>query len=258
VHSEAPWLRSSNGTQGDLAEGGARNILARLKKEKSDRTAARLGGALAALAKKAHGYFAFEGAKEILDRLAKAEATAAPELGNALAALAREAGGDLADQSARQILDRLKNGKNDRDAGVLADALAFLTNGARSDLAAEAIPPILARLTGLTETSYSGLFANALTSFADHNQIPVLVEFLKWPVLAVNRDRIVEKILKLEDVPPERFGFFDGRGNYTAHLWQFADWARTQKDAQGHPLDIDSPPIGPHHLAERFGSLFPK
>ncbi|HEY6347473.1 MAG TPA: hypothetical protein VIY49_38785 [Bryobacteraceae bacterium] len=243
-------------TQGDLAERGARNILDRLKKENSDHVAAGLGGALAALAKEAHSDFAVEGAKEILGRLRKTQdGGAAADLGSALALLTDQAKGDFAEKGARQILGRLGREKGDLEAAQLAGALALLASGARSDLAAEATPLMLARLNS---SLYSGLFANALTSFADHNQIPVLVDFLKWPVRLLNRDRVVEKILKLQDVPLERFGFFGGQGNYTAHFWQFADWARAQEDAQGHLLDIDGPPVGPQHLAERFGSLFPK
>jgi hypothetical protein len=173
-------------------------------------------------------------------------------LGNALASLAAERQGDLATKVFQQILGRLQNEKDVLAAAELGVGLASLAEGVQGDLAAKGAKEILDRLTDEKESLRVALLSDDLVRLAGREQMPVLIELFKWPVLYFNRNLIIQRIDELEGAPPYRFGSLDDEGNYHAHLWQFVDWARNQK------LDVDSPPVGPQHLAERFGNLFPK
>ena len=242
---------------GDYSSDPVQRMLSRLKEERRNDVAGEIARSLASLASHVKGDVGASGAQIVLDRMKEEkDNTAAFQLSYALAPLAEEAKGNYAALGAEQILERLRATKDAYTAQQFGPALAALTKTSPDGLATQGAKLVLDSLKNESNDLTVAEVGDALASLAGREQIPVLVDLLKWP--QVDRNQAIQRILELEGADPSQFGSFDSSRNYTAHLWQFVDWAHKQKDAQGRPLDLDSPPIGPQHLAERFGYLYPK
>jgi hypothetical protein len=230
----------------DLAKQGAQLILDRLvHTDNGDDRASSLGNTLALLAKRSESGFAANGVTHILGLLMSCdEKFRVKNLSASLAALVAVAGQNSAAR-ALATLDSFNGEKSDwvRDARRFVEFYEANARPSRAKRPTRMLDLFIYR---------KDEFAFLINSTLRPEQIPALIDLLKWPADWIAGNRIVLAILQIKGVPPEQFGFFDKDMEYNPHIWQFADWARKQK------YELDSPPVGPDHFAEKFGYLFPK
>jgi hypothetical protein len=159
-------------------------------------------------------------------------------LGRALAELAKGIPGNQATHMADRILERMKGTTDTDELSYLGSAL--------SELAAsfpQLLPTLADGITSLSTTFPCGV----AVTHATLDQLPLLIDMLKWPTCGPTRDGVMLQIARLKDKnPADKIGAFDDpsdRSTYHANLREFIAWLKTQKDANGKPFDVDGPPI---------------
>jgi hypothetical protein len=72
----------------------------------------------------------------------------------------------------------------------------------------------------------------------------LLVDMLKWPI-CTGRDEIMLRVAELQGAQPAEFGEFTKQGirsTFHGELRNFVIWLKNQRDSNGKPFNIDSPP----------------
>jgi hypothetical protein len=273
-----PLVELAKRMSGNQATQGADRILERMKGTPNPSELLGLGGALAELAKGISSNQATQLADRILDRMkGTTNGIELSSLRPMLAELAKGISGNQATQGADQILERMKGANDPSELISLGSALSKLAMGISGDQAKQGADRILERMTVAPDTNdlprlgsaLSDLAANfpqllpmladpitslpttfpcgAAVTQATRDQLPLLIDMLKWPTCGPARDGVMLQIARLENKnPADKIGAFDDPGNrstYHANLREFIIWLKTQKDANKRPFDVDGPPI---------------
>jgi hypothetical protein len=229
---------------GEQASRGSDRILSQMQQTNRPHALSALGTALAALAREAHGEQASRLSDRILAQMQQAtDPDALSALGRALAALAREAHGEQASRLSDRILAQMQQTTDPLALSALGTALAALAAVVATD---PGEMKTIERVTNAPTPIDCGVIAVAMPA----QGMPMLVDMLKWPTCGNSRNGVMLRIVELEKADPKMLdAAYDpsNRSGFKASLPGFIVWLRTQKDSNGKPFDIESPPsVRPH------------
>ncbi len=206
-----------------------------------------LGTALAALAKEVHGVHEAPGADMILEGMwGTINPDDASTLGAALAVLAKETHGEQAARLADLILVRMRGTTDVGDQSSLGAPLAALAGSVEKQKRLH----ILTKLIAIPVTVDCG----AAVSQATRQELPLLVDMLKWPICGSSRNGVMLHIAELQGQDPKIFGVFEevkDRPSFRTDIRKFIHWLKTQKGPNGKPFDVEGPPIHNPYLTPR-------
>jgi hypothetical protein len=160
-----------------------------------------------------------------------------------LAALAKEAQGEQASHGFDLILAQMRQTTDTGALSELGTALAALAAAVATD---PGQMKTIERITNAPTPIDCGVIALAMPP----QDIRMLVDMLKWPTCGNSRNGVMLRIVELENSDPKMFdAAYDpsNRFGFETSLPRFIVWLRTQKDSNGKPFDIESPPsVRPH------------
>lgn len=123
---------------------------------------------------------------------------------------------------------------------VLGSGLAALTTTVGED-------PALFRATVRRIRPLSRPPCAAAAHLAARENLPELIELLKWPACAAyDKAPLIRRIAELKGIDPDRF--LKSGPSTAVHrtpFWNFVDWIESQTDSKGIRFDLHRPPVSP-------------
>jgi hypothetical protein len=89
-------------------------------------------------------------------------------------------------------------------------------------------------------------------------ELPLLVDMLKWPICGYSRDAVMLRIAELQNADPKDFGIFSetkGRFVFRTDIRSFIRWLERQNGPDGKPFNVADPAIcNPYFPSRRSGA----